>query len=220
MDITYYNHSCFKIKGKAGTVVTDPYDAETGPTLPSISADIVTSSHDHHDHNAVEKVAGTARRAKPFVISYPGEYEVGGISVFGYPSFHDEKEGAERGNNTIYVIFIDELRVCHLGDLGHELTSEQLDQIGTVDILLCPVGGKYTIDGKTATKVIQQLEPAIIIPMHYRTDKHGKGFDEVNTLADFLKEYGVSPAPQTKLSIEKSRLPEEETQLVILEPEK
>jgi L-ascorbate metabolism protein UlaG (beta-lactamase superfamily) len=219
MEITYYNHSCFKIKGKAGTLVTDPYQSDIGLTLPTMSADIVTVSHDHHDHNAADKVNGTARRDKPFIVSYPGEYEVGGISVFGFPSFHDESEGKDRGKNTIYTIFMDDLRICHLGDLGHELTSEQLDQIGTIDILLCPVGGHFTIDGKTATKVIQQLEPAIIIPMHYRTEKH-KGFDEVSTLADFLKEYGVSPAPQQKFTVEKKNLPEEETQLVILEPEK
>jgi L-ascorbate metabolism protein UlaG (beta-lactamase superfamily) len=218
MEITYYNHSCFKLKGKNGTVLTDPYESSTGPSLPSLSVDIVTTSHGHPDHNALGKASGTARRPKPFIISEPGEYELGGISVFGIPSFHDDKEGAERGSNNIYSIFIDEVRVCHLGDLGHELSSAQIEEIGVVDVLLCPVGGFYTIDPKIAVKVIQQLEPYYVIPMHYKTSQHADTFKDVKTLEDFLKEYGSSPAPQAKLSVEKNKLPEE-TELVVLEPQ-
>lgn len=218
MEITYLGHSSFKLKGKNGTVITDPYDDKIGFSMPTVSADIVTSSHQHHDHNAVQKVNGTARRKQPFVVSFPGEYEVEGISVFGLTSYHDEEKGAKRGLNTIFTIFIDEITVCHLGDLGHELTASQIEEIGSVDVLLCPVGGGFTIDPKTAVKVIYQLEPSYVIPMHYRTAKHGEGFEEVKELAEFLKEYGMSPVAVPKLNVEKSRLPEE-TELVVLEPQ-
>jgi L-ascorbate metabolism protein UlaG (beta-lactamase superfamily) len=219
MDITYYGHSTFKLKGKTGTVITDPYSDAIGLALPSLSADIVTLSHDHADHNAKSKVSGTARREKPFIVSYPGEYEVEGISVFGVNTFHDDEKGAQRGINTVFSIFIDEITVCHLGDLGHELTSEQLSAIGDIDVLLCPVGGFYTIDAKMAVKTIHQLEPSYVIPMHYKSDKHDeKMFADVGTLDNFLKEYGVSPTPVAKLSVEKSRMPEE-TELVVLQPQ-
>lgn len=216
MEITYLGHSCFKLKGKSGTVITDPYDSTIGLVLPKSSADVVIVSHQHHDHNAVQKISGTSKREKPFIIQNPGEYEVGGISVFGISSFHDDKKGEERGENTIFTMLIDDLLVCHLGDLGHELNDEQLGELGTIDVLLCPVGGHFTIDSKVAIKVIQQIEPTYIIPMHYRTDKHGKLFDEVQPLDAFLKEYGMAPAPQPKLNVEKNKLPEE-SELVVLQ---
>ncbi len=217
MEITYLGHSAFKLKGKDGTVVIDPYADETGLKFPNVSADIVVMSHDHKDHNAVEKVKGTARRPEPFLISNPGEYEVGGISVFGTPTFHDDERGAKRGENTVFTVFIDDVRVCHLGDLGHELTNEQVSSIGTIDVLLCPVGGEYTINPKQAVAVIQQLEPTYVIPMHYKSEKHTAAmFEPLKTLADFLKEYGTSPTPQPKLVVEKNKMPEEETVLVVL----
>lgn len=217
MIITYHGHACFKLKGKRGTIVTDPYNDSIGLSLPRLSADIVTVSHDHDDHSASSKVTASSRRDRAFVIDQPGEYEVAGISVFGVRSYHDDVGGAERGENNIFTSLLDEIRVCHLGDLGHELTQEQLDSIGSVDILLCPVGGHYTIDPATAVKVIRALEPSIAIPMHYRTAQHDAGiFGEAAELDAFLKEYGVEPERQAKLDIELSRLPEE-TQLVVLE---
>jgi L-ascorbate metabolism protein UlaG (beta-lactamase superfamily) len=216
MEITYLGHSSFRLKGKTGTVITDPYQEKIGFAFPNVSADIVTSSHDHFDHNATNKVNGTARREKPFLVTQPGEYEVGGVSVFGTVTYHDDAKGAERGQNTVFTVFMDDLRICHLGDLGHELTNDQLDEIGVIDVLLCPVGGHYTIDPKTAVKVIQQIEPSYVIPMHYRTPKYGPDFAQVGTLEDFLKEYGVAPAAQPKLNVEKNKLPEE-MELVVLE---
>ncbi len=217
MEITYFGHSSFKLRGKTGTVVTDPFSNKIGLPFPSVSADIVTVSHSHYDHNATTQVKGTARRAQPFVISYPGEYEVGGVSVFGLPTYHDNKNGAERGENTVFTIVVDEVKICHLGDLGHEFTNEQLEEMSEVDVLLCPVGGFFTIDPKAAVKVIQQIEPSYVIPMHYKTPQHDQeGFEKVATLESFLKEYGASPAPVAKLSVEKNKMPEE-TQLVVLD---
>jgi L-ascorbate metabolism protein UlaG (beta-lactamase superfamily) len=199
-------------------VVTDPYAAFVGWSMPAVSADVITVSHDHEDHNAIDNVKGTARREKPFIIDQPGEYEVGGVSVFGTKSFHDENGGVERGTNTIYTVFMDGVRVCHLGDLGHELNETQLSEIGQVDVVLCPVGGHFTIDPQTALKVIRTLEPSYVVPMHFNTDQHDpKVFADMSSLADFIKAYGVEAAPVEKLSLDKTRLPEE-TELVVLAP--
>jgi L-ascorbate metabolism protein UlaG (beta-lactamase superfamily) len=216
MEITYLGHSSFKLKGNTGTVVTDPFDDYIGFNYPSVSADIITISHDHKDHNNVKAVKGTARRDKPFVVDHAGEYEVQGISVFGVKTAHDDNGGVERGDNTVFSILIDNVKVCHLGDLGHQLTQEQLSEIGNVDVLICPVGGIFTIDPKMAIKTIQALEPSYVIPMHYKTDKHHQDvFGELSTLEEFLKEYGAEVTPEAKLSVAKERLPEE-TELVVL----
>lgn len=217
MTITYNGHSSFKLKDTTGTVVTDPFSADTGLSFPNVSADIVTVSHDHHDHNQINQVRGTVRRKKPFIIDTPGEYEVADVSVFGVKTYHDDQEGAERGLNTVFTILLDEIRVCHLGDLGHELTPEQVAKIGLVDVLLCPVGGVYTIDPKTAIKAIKALEPSIVIPMHYKTPEHNpKIFGELATVTDFLQEYGVEVSTEDKLNISRSKLPEE-TEVVVLQ---
>ena len=216
MTITYHGHSSFKLKGKRGMVVTDPYDSYVGFNLPPITADIVTISHDHPDHNAASKVKGTTRREKPFVIDRPGEYELGGISVFGVSSYHDASKGSERGRNTIFTILLDDLRVCHLGDLGHEITAEIQEDIGEVDILMVPVGGVFSLNSEQATKAIRALEPSIVIPMHYKTPAHDQNlFGEMHTVDQFLKEYGVEVTPAVKLDIEKINLPEE-TEVVVL----
>jgi L-ascorbate metabolism protein UlaG (beta-lactamase superfamily) len=217
MTITYHGHSTFKIKGKIGTVVTDPFNDDIGLTLPKMSADIITVSHDHSDHNAVSTLTGTARRKNPFIVTDAGEYEVGGISVFGVQTFHDETEGSDRGHNIVFTTLVDGMRICHLGDLGHELTPDQLEEIGNIDILFCPVGGKYTINPELAVKTIRAIEPGIAIPMHYKTDKHNKDvFGELKTLEEFLKVYGVNPTPVAKLDVSgKGSIPEE-TELVVL----
>ncbi len=217
MIITYLGHSSFKIRGKLGTIVTDPYNSYVGFEFPTASADIVTVSHDHKDHNDAAAVDGTARRDDPFIVTKPGEYEVENVSVFGTPSYHDDSEGAERGPNTIYRLLVDDISICHLGDLGHELTDEQRGEIGAVDILMIPVGGVFTIGPAKAKKIIQRLDPSIVIPMHYRTPAHDQNvFGELSTLDDFLKEYGAEVEPEKKLKLERSKLPEE-TELVVLQ---
>lgn len=216
MEITYLGHSCFRLKGNSGTVITDPYDSYVGFSLPSASADLVTVSHDHKDHNNFKAISGTVRRDKPFIVDHPGEYEVGGISVFGVKTDHDANGGVERGSNIVFTVLIDDLRVCHLGDLGHDLTQDQLAEIGQVDVLLLPVGGHFTIDPEQALKIAQALEPSYIVPMHYKTAKHDSNvFGDLSSLEDFLKEYGTEIAPEAKLVVTKDRLPEE-TEMVVL----
>ena len=218
MQITYLGHSAFSLKGKNGIVVTDPFSSDMGLKMPKVSADFITVSHDHSDHNAVDKISPTTRREHPFVIDAPGEYEVAGVSVFGFSTFHDNSQGSERGHNIIYTIHLDDLVVCHLGDLGHTLDEKTIEKLGVVDVLLCPVGGKFTIDPKTAVEVIQAIEPSYVIPMHYRTAAHAnKVFGDLATVEDFMKVYGVTKELVTSFTVTAGSLPEE-TELVVMNP--
>jgi L-ascorbate metabolism protein UlaG (beta-lactamase superfamily) len=210
MDIVYLGHASFRLKGKTKTVVIDPYGEKMGKYPRDVEADVLLVSHDHVDHNATDKVHGT-----PFLIDGPGEFEVGGVSVVGVPSFHDDENGVKRGTNTIFVIEMDGLRVVHLGDVGHKLTDDILEEIGSVDVALVPVGGVYTLDAKMAKEVTGQLDPWMVIPMHYKMP--GCGLDDIAPVDEFLKEMGkpdVQPVP--KLTVTADRLPEE-LQVVVLE---
>lgn len=216
MDITYLGHSSFKLRGKSGSVITDPFDSGVGFGFPQASADIVTVSHSHHDHAAVDKVAGTSRRPKPFVISAAGEYEIMGIPVRTTPVFHDDQQGKLRGQNLIMIITIDGVHLVHLGDLGHSLTAAQVEDIGPIDVLMIPVGGVFTIGPQVAASVVENLDPSIVIPMHFRTEKHSEAFKELSLLPDFLKQMGIeSKEPQEKLTVAAGNLPEE-TEVVVL----
>jgi len=214
MEITYLGHACFKLKNKTMTVIIDPYHAEVGLTLGKQKADLVLISHDHSDHNAAELISGTNEGSKPMVINTAGEYEIGGVSVFGVESSH----GGDKGTNIIFNVLIDGISVCHLGDLGQEqLTEEQIKRIGEVDILLSPVGGHYSLSAKQALAIMNQLEPKYMIPMHYRTPLHNEEmFGMLADLKQFTNEAGIAPAPVTKLDVNKDKLPEEST-IVIFE---
>lgn len=215
MDIFWYGQACFKIKGKNANLVIDPFDPDfTKLKLPKeLQADVVLSSHDHKDHNFVSAVTN-ATGGQSMAFKEPGEYEVAGIVISGVRSFHDDVNGAEKGPNTIFHLLFEGLDIVHLGDLGQsKLTEEQVAEIGQTDILLIPVGGMYTLGTKAASDIVSQLEPKIIIPMHYKID--GLGF-ELEGVEGFLKEMGaegVTPVP--KLSITKEKLPEE-PQVVVL----
>jgi L-ascorbate metabolism protein UlaG (beta-lactamase superfamily) len=216
MIINYYGHACFKLKGSEGTVVTDPYQDYIGFELPSLSADIVTVSHDNPAHNNYQAISGTARRKNPFIIEKAGEYQVQGVSVFGVKTFQDEHQGSVRGENYVFSILADGLRVCHLGGLAHQLDDKTITEIGLVDILFLPVGGGFSLTPKDALKVARSLEPNIVIPMAYKLPDHNdKNFAELNTLEEFVKVYEAEPQPIDKLNISRSNLPEE-MELVVL----
>ena len=207
MEIYPLGHSSFRIKGKSATVVTDPYDSEMlGLKFPKLDVvDIVTLSHAHKDHNAVSSIPGS-----PFTVDGPGEYEIKEVTIIGTATFHDDKAGKERGENTVYMITIDGVRLCHLGDLGHKLSDEQMTKIGDVDILFIPVGGNYTIDSKMATQVVAQIEPLIVVPMHYG------GKLKLEPVENFLKEMGAEGiTSQPKLVMSKEKLPETTTVIVL-----
>ena len=206
MQINYLGHSCFKIKGKNSTLLTDPFDKFVGFPMPKTKAEIVTISHQHKDHNCLDNIEG-----EPFIIQAPGEYEVGDVSVFSLKTFHDDVKGAQRGTNVIYNIQMEDISLCHLGDLGHKLNDRQLEKVNGVDVLFVPVGGVFTLGPKQVIEVINQIEPAIIIPMHYRTSRHDQDkFGKLFSLKDFLAEIGAPEAQaQEKLVISKTSLPEE-----------
>lgn len=211
MDIYWFGQACFKLKGKNATIITDPFDPEfVGLKFPKDeTADVVLISHSHQDHNFSKGIAGD-----PKIFSGPGEYEVQGVTVTGVASFHDKTQGKERGNNTIFHTLIDGLNVVHLGDFGQSsLTEEQIETIDTTDVLLIPVGGIFTIDGKEAAGIVAVLEPKIIVPMHFWLD--GLKF-ELEGVDKFLKEMGAENVlAQPKLSITKEKLPEEPMVVVL-----
>lgn len=215
MDITSLGHASFRLRGKAATLVTDPFDSEmVGLKFPKhVESDIVTVSHDHSDHNHTAQVEGS-----PYVIAGPGEYEVKGVGVVGLSTYHDDEKGAARGRNVVYRIEMDGVAIVHLGDLGHTLSTDQVDELDGVHILMVPVGGVYTLDPTRAIEVINEIEPNIVIPMHYGRDQlNQKTFQGLSLLQDFLKEFGKADAvPQPKLSITKDKIPAE-MQVVILE---
>jgi len=209
MNITWLGQACFKIQGKEITLVTDPYEPKIGLKMPRLFADIVTVSHDHHDHAYTKAVSGN-----PFIITGPGEYEIRNVFINGIPSWHDNKEGAERGDNTMYLIEFEGLKIAHLGDLGTTLSDSQLEKLDGIDILMIPIGGIYTIDAKTAARVINQTEPRVVIPMHYKIP----GLKiKLNGLDIFCKEMGIKDKTTLdKLKITKKDLPAEETKIIIL----
>ena len=200
MDITWLGHSCFRIKGKNAVVITDPYSPNLGYSLGKPTAHIVTVSHQHEGHSYVQGIGG-----EPKIVTRPGEYEIGGVLIIGIATFHDNDKGTNRGKNTVYLMEIDEMTVCHLGDLGHVLTADQVEETGNVDVLLLPVGGGSTISAPVAAEVVRQLEPKAVVPMHYKTPAISR---EMEPVERFLKEIGVNQiTPQPELSITKSILP-------------
>jgi L-ascorbate metabolism protein UlaG (beta-lactamase superfamily) len=200
MEITWLGHSCFRLKGKQATVITDPFSPAIGYTLGKVTAEIVTVSHAHPGHSYIQGVGG-----EPRILKSPGEYESAGVLTVGVHTYHDNEKGAQRGKNTAFVIDVDDVMICHLGDLGHVLTAEQVAEIDGVDVLLIPVGGVSTIDAVQAAQIVRQLEPKVVIPMHYKTDALKR---ELETADRFLKEMGVKEAvPQPKLTVTKNSLP-------------
>jgi len=200
MEIIWLGHSCFKLRDKQAMLITDPFSPDLGYSLGKQSADVVTISHQHPGHSFAQGIDGN-----PKVVTGPGEYEISNTLIIGVPTFHDNEKGIKRGKNTVYLIEMNEVSICHLGDLGHVLADEQVEELGNVDVLLLPVGGVSTINAPVATEIVRQLEPKIVIPMHYKTPAINCDLEPVDR---FLKEIGVHDInPQAKLSITKSNLP-------------
>ena len=174
MKVKWYGHAAFLLTSDKGfKIITDPYEpggfgGQIGYGKISDVADVVLISHDHADHNYVQGLSG-----KPRVIKGVGLHKVKDLEFKGIGTYHDESQGSERGQNTIFCFTLDGLRICHLGDLGHVPNDSEAKEIGPVDLLLLPVGGLYTINPSQATRTAQQLDPRVIIPMHYKTSKCG-----------------------------------------------
>lgn len=210
MIITWLGQSCFKLQSGELVAVIDPFSKEIGLTPPRFRADLTLVTHGHYDHSNAETLGG-----EPFLISGAGEYEVKGVYVRGLETFHDKSRGEERGMNTIYKITMEDLNILHLGDFGEgEMRDETLDEIGDTDILMIPVGGKYTIDAIEAYKVVKQIEPRYAIPMHYKIPGLKLDLDGVEK---FLKEFETKTELKEKFVIKKKDLGEEEkTEVIVL----
>jgi len=217
MIIQYYGQSCFKITTKPAGRATDdivaffdPFSKELGLRPPQGQADVVFVSHDHYDHNNVSAIKG-----EPVIIDAPGEYAVKGINVMGVDSFHDNAEGADKGHSTIFILEVEELKICHLGDLGCDLTGKQLEEIDGVDVLFIPVGGNYTIDGKKAAELVRKIEPVLVIPMHYKTPGNLEKIDDEKS---FCSAMGNCPKEKTvKLNIKKKDLEGKSMEVVLMD---
>lgn len=209
MEINWYGHACFRLKDRNLAVVCDPYDKTIGLTLPKLKADLVTLSHAAPGHSYAEGVKEWRK-----VFTGPGEYEVDSVFITGVASTHGKNAEGHADPNTIFIFEFPEMTVAHLGDLGHVLTQAQVEAMPNIDVLLVPVGGRYTLDAVMAAEVISIIEPRIVIPMHYRMEGTPEHLDP---LERFLKEMGLpTPEPVSTLRITKAQLPEE-TQIVVMD---
>lgn len=165
MQITWFGQSCFLIKSYDGVVIlTDPFDNKIGYKPYNGFADVVTISHHHFDHDYTKNLSEDTK-----IIDSTGVFNFQNVKIEGIPSYHDKVKGAARGNNTIFVFQVDNLRICHLGDLGYILNDDEINLLGDIDILLIPVGGNFTINAREAAELCRKLQSKIVIPMHYKT---------------------------------------------------
>ncbi|MCJ7655021.1 MAG: MBL fold metallo-hydrolase [Dehalococcoidia bacterium] len=212
MKLKWLGHSCFLITSETGLrIITDPYSTVGGINYSPVNeaAGVVTVSHDHRDHNNVAAVPG-----KPEVITGSGTKTAKGIQFKGIASHHDKSKGKERGANTIFCFTVDGIRLCHLGDIGHELSREEIAQIGNVDVLLVPIGGVFTIDAKVASEVVDDLKPKVIAPMHYKTPKCDF---PITGVEDFLAgKKNVKKLNSSETEFKAGKLPEA-TEIVVLQ---
>src|SRR5437016_3316685 len=199
MDLTWLGHACFRMRGREGVVLADPPDPKSGHAIAKTDAAIVTISHEHLGHSSLKSVGG-----EPVVLRGPGEYEVHEVLVTGIASFHDDEKGTARGRNTVFAIRLDDLVVCHLGDLGHELPAADLERLGDVDIVLVPISGAdVNLTAAKAAEVIHQLEPKVVVPMSYDPEAQRKD----SPFERLLHELGVKEVtPVPKLSVTRSSL--------------
>jgi L-ascorbate metabolism protein UlaG (beta-lactamase superfamily) len=213
LKIVYMGHACFRIIGSKVEVVNDPF---TGIGLPEPEAqgDLILCSHTHRDHCHVGRTAKPGARE---LVAFVGDTEASGIKVRGVATYHDDERGAKRGKNSVYVFEIEGVSLCHLGDLGHDLTGAQVAAIGKVDVLFIPVGGFFTIGPETASAVCHRIGPRIVIPMHFYTKRHGEGFSRLHTVEDFASiRRNVRRIGGPEITVEKDSLPAD-TQTVILQ---
>jgi len=209
--ITYLGQSSFKIKSTNAALITDPFDSKaTGLPWRKQEADIVTISHEHSDHNCLDKIDGN-----PFVIREPGEYEIKGVHIIGESSSHGQTDGKDLGENTFFTFRWDDFVIVHLGDLGKPLASAQLEELGQVDVLMVPVGGKWTIGAEAASELIAQIEPCFVVPMHYRLVEEQK---DLQPVTEFLDQMGAENiTSQSSLDLKSKNALPDQTQVVLLD---
>lgn len=209
-EIKWLGHACFRIRAREATILTDPVPRALGYRFDKQRADIVTISHDHPGHTATEVISGEFK-----LVDGPGEYEMNEVFITGIRTYHDDKRGEVHGRNTVYLFEVENMIICHLGDLGHGLAEEQVEALAKADILIVPVGGGTVLDGAQAAEVVGQIEPKMVIPMQFQTpygDSEREGVDR------FLKEMAAQDVqPVDKIAVRASDL-QDSTQVVVLEP--
>jgi L-ascorbate metabolism protein UlaG (beta-lactamase superfamily) len=209
MEITWFGHSCFRIKGKEAVVLIDPCPDTTGYSLGKVQANIVAISHAHPGHSYLDTLQEGYRAIKG-----PGEYEIKDTYITGLSTFHDDARGTKSGKNTVYVIEMEGVTLCHLGDLGHALTPEVTGELGSINVLFVPVGGHSTIWAQAAADLVRNVNPGIAIPMHYKTEAEKA---DLELPEKFLKELGIKDlASQPKLVVTRTNIPAS-TQVVLLD---
>lgn len=198
MEIKYLSHSSFLVKTKDAKIVMDPFDPKfTGIKFSKQEADLVTISHTHKDHSHTDLIEG-----EPLILTWPGQFEKKGVRLWGISTFHDKVEGKEKGENVMYKLESEGISILHCGDLGHIPTDAVIDDIGDVNILMVPVGGKYSLTADEAILFAKKVEPSIVIPMHYATA--GSSIEGLAPLDEFLKKMGITQAePLEKLVVKK-----------------
>jgi L-ascorbate metabolism protein UlaG (beta-lactamase superfamily) len=206
-EIRWFGHNCFRIRAREATVLSDPVGRQTGFSLPKQTVDVVTISRDHPATANLDALKPPAAGAPPpTIIRGPGEYEVHDVFVTGIRTYHDDQDGAARGHNTVYLLELEGMVVCHLGDLGHTMTEEQAEAMPKVDVVMIPIGGGGVLDPTKAAEVVAQLEPKLVIPMHYAT---AQGDKTLGALEPFCKELGIAvPPAEDKLTLRQSDLAE------------
>jgi L-ascorbate metabolism protein UlaG (beta-lactamase superfamily) len=208
VDVTWLGHASFRLRGREAALITDPYSRSLGLNPARQSAEIVTVSHESPNHSAVETVAGGPR-----ILRGPGEYEVSGVMIRGVATLGERLASGQAERNTAYAIEMDELLVCHLGDLGRTLNPEQIETLKDPDVLLVPVGGECTISPAEAAEVVSQLEPKLVIPMHYALPGIKVKLEPVER---FCREMGIEEVrSQPRLSVSRGSLPDETTVLIL-----
>src|ERR1700737_447587 len=214
MEITYFGLNSVRLRGREATVLIDPYEPKLGLAPVRLNVQIVILTHEDPTHFSMQGLGSDYNS-----ISGAGELEIKGIAMHGIQTFHDAKHGAERGKNFVYVIDVDDLRVCHLGHLGHALDEGQLDAIGSkIDVLCVPVGGGSHINSAQATEIVNQIEPKLVVPISYKLPGLTLLAQNLEGVEKFAKEMGatdLTPQPKLQISVSPSG---EDTKLVILEP--
>ncbi len=209
--VSYLKHAFFKLSDKKTTVFIDPYSKIGNLNPPKLSdkPDIIAVTHEHPDHNNRDYASD-----KTYIVSNPGEYDIAEVSVVGVNSFHDKSKGQDRGMNTMYSINFNGVNFVHLGDLGDILDNSQIEDLGIVDVLFIPVGGHYTIDAKDAVKVIEQLNPNIIVPMHYK--EKGDTQSPLAFIDDFLNIFPATSLEVETLEVNKTEFQDEDFETKVI----
>jgi L-ascorbate metabolism protein UlaG (beta-lactamase superfamily) len=213
LKLTWLGHSSFRLEESTGTsVVTDPFHPYVGYEMPNVEADIVTISHGHQEHSYLSAISGN-----PTVIRNAGFYEIGGVHMLAQKSFHDESKGAERGSNLLFKFRMDGVEVCHMGDVGEECSVMLVESIMPVNVLLIPVGGKYTIDAEQAKEYVDRIMPDVVIPMHYKTKDCDFDIDKVNEFLSLFEDDDIVYVDSNTVEFDRADFDGESTKVLVLE---